>query len=56
MDDHVEAIAILRRGLISNPGDPLLLNNLAYSSACTRELPVHGEFQFGLSAVVFDRA
>lgn len=34
MEDHVEAINILRRGLISNPHDPLLLNNLAYSLAC----------------------
>lgn len=38
MEDHVEAIAILRRGLISNPGDALLLNNLAYSSACIGEI------------------
>ena len=34
MEDHPEAIQILRRGLISNPNDPLLLNNLAYSLAC----------------------
>lgn len=34
MEDHLEAIAILRRGLISNPNEPLLLNNLAYSLAC----------------------
>jgi hypothetical protein len=38
MEDHLEAIKILRCGLISNPGDPLLLNNLAYSSACIGEL------------------
>ena len=34
MEDHVEAIGILRRGLLSNPNDALLLNNLAYSLAC----------------------
>jgi tetratricopeptide (TPR) repeat protein len=38
MEDHIEAIAILRRGLLANPGDPLLLNNLAYSCACLGQI------------------
>ena len=38
MEDHLEAIGILRRGLTANPGDPLLLNNMAYSLACMGDI------------------
>lgn len=38
MEDHVEAISVVRRALIANPRDPLLLNNLAYSLACMGKL------------------
>lgn len=38
MEDHLEAIAILRCGLVANQRDPLLLNNLAYSLACIGQI------------------
>ncbi|MDE0006617.1 MAG: hypothetical protein OXQ29_28340 [Rhodospirillaceae bacterium] len=35
--DHMSAIEIIRRGLHANPTDPRLLNNLAFSAACSAD-------------------
>jgi Flp pilus assembly protein TadD len=49
MDDFFEAASIARRGLVSNPDDPGLINNLAFALACDGNLlEARKSFQVGI--------